>query len=143
MITLVSVYRDQPTRDIAYGVLYALLAQRDASESISHRFMPSMAQHVRYVDSEPYRAWYLVYVEHLPEPVGCCYVSKMNEIGISIDQKHRRRGYGKAVLETIVRAYPGETLLANIRTENLKSVHLFKSVGFRPLQETLMLETPK
>jgi RimJ/RimL family protein N-acetyltransferase len=143
MIRLVSVYKDQPTRDIAYGVLYALLAQRDASESISHRFMPSMAQHVRYVDSEPYRAWYLVYVEHLPEPVGCCYVSKINEIGISIDQKHRRKGYGRGALEAIIRLHQGETLLANVRTENLKSIHLFKSAGFMPLQTTYRLEVPK
>ena len=60
--------------------LYDLLARRDYA--ISHRQMPSFAQHSDFVRSHPYLAWYLVKVDGTY--AGSVYVTDQNTIGVNV-----------------------------------------------------------
>jgi RimJ/RimL family protein N-acetyltransferase len=121
-------------------LLYDLLEERRPSESISHKQLPSLKEHVAFVDSHPYREWWLICVPDLPVattvPVGAIYLSKQNEIGVGILTRHRRRGYGQAAIRAMVERHPGERLVANINPENHRSIAVFKKLGFRLLQLT-------
>lgn len=96
--------------------------------------------HYPYFDlywEDPRRMPYLVLYDH--EPVGFCL---LQDIGVAyrIDEfyirpLHRRRGFGRAVVERIkeVCRHLGkhDTLCANVYVNNDPAVSFWKSVGFR------------
>lgn len=131
---LVDVY----SKHAAPLVLFNLLAERTPEQSISHKRMPSVAEHLEFVGSRPYLAWYLIEVEN--ESVGACYLSKQREIGVAIFQRHAGHSYGTQAVQLLMQTHPGR-FLANVAPQNLPSHHLFQKLGFQPLQITYELET--
>ena len=121
----------------AVDILYALLQEREAGESISHKAMPSLDEHRKFVRSNPYQSWYLIKVGD--DYVGSCYISKAREIGIGIFLAHRRHGYARHALQMLMALWPGR-FYANINPGNEKSHGLFKSLGFNLLQMTYVKE---
>ncbi len=63
--------------------LFELLSAR--RHRISHRDGTSFAAHRRFVETHPYRVWYLVKQEG--EPVGSVYLGEDNAIGVNIDDR--------------------------------------------------------
>jgi RimJ/RimL family protein N-acetyltransferase len=115
-------------------LLYRLLAERRPFQSISHREMPTFAQHVAFIKSRPYKDWFVIQAER---DVGACYVSKQNEIGVAILEGARGRGYASDALTILLRGRRGR-LLANINPANEASIALFRKHGFGgPIQITL------
>ncbi len=134
MISLVSVYKH---RDAA-RVLYELLSEREDFVNISHRRMPSMAEHLRFFRSKPYKTWDLLLKAGFP--VGSIYLSKQNEIGIFIFKKYRGLGYGKRAVQLLMKKHSKvERFLANVSPKNLGSAHFFKEFGFKHIQNTYEL----
>lgn len=116
-------------------LLYQLLAEREPHESISHRAMPAWSDHVEFVKRRPYAAWYVI---DDGAPVGACYLTRANEIGIGILREFRGKGYAKAAITELMRLHPRHEYLANIGPRNLVSLKLFESIGFKgPIQVTL------
>jgi RimJ/RimL family protein N-acetyltransferase len=133
----------------AIHFLYQLLGERPAAANISHKAMPSYAEHEDFVRSAPYEAWLLIVHAALRdghqyavfhEPVGACYITKMGEIGIQIAAAHQRKGYARTALNTLIEMHKGRRLLANIAPGNEASRKLFASFGFKLIQHTLELE---
>ncbi|MEB5934753.1 hypothetical protein MXL15_21375 [Pseudomonas mosselii] len=60
--------------------LYELLKKRSAAHSISHNAVPEYAEHELFVQSKPYRYWYLVTLDGMN--IGSAYITDNNEIGI-------------------------------------------------------------
>jgi RimJ/RimL family protein N-acetyltransferase len=124
-----------PDSEINCHYLYGLLAERTPEQSISHKEMPTYEQHRAFVKSEPYAAWYLV-LSTVGEPVvGAAYLSKQNEIGIAIFEKHRGKGYAKEAIEELMKLHDGP-FLANINPNNWASRCLFDRLGFKFIQVT-------
>ena len=143
-VTLVDVY--QAHRATALSVLYHLLSQRLPMESISHKRMPSFADHEAFFDSQPYREWFLIEIP-VADPivtstyVGMIYLSKQYEIGLAIDREHRRHRFGRIALELLMARHRGARLLANINPGNEKSIRFFLRAGFEgPIQVTFVRE---
>jgi RimJ/RimL family protein N-acetyltransferase len=143
MIKLVDVYK---ARD-PHVFLYKLLDERQPEESISHRGMPSMEEHRRFILGRPYRCWYLVQ-NATGLWVGTVYASDRNELGVSVLREFRRQGYARAALHAIIAkhdplpAIPGKRAggyLANINPQNEASIALFRALRFRLLQHTYEL----
>ena len=126
---LVAVGREKKAIDI----LYRLLAERGPEESISHKAMPTIDEHRRFVNSVPYQVWYLIQVNDVY--VGSVYISKQREVGVSIFKEYRRKGYAEEALGQVMERWPGR-LLANINPSNAKSAGLFGKLGFTLLQHT-------
>ena len=136
-IELISVYEEL----VAYSILYDLLAERTPEQSISHKKMPTHSEHIEFVYSKPYKAWYLV-VEESEGYVGAVYLSRQNEIGVGIFKAHRGKGYGEAAVKELMRRCPlpeGERYLANVNPKNEISRSLFEKLGFTKIQETYSL----
>lgn len=130
-IALVSVYAKDPiTFEFYASVLHELLSERKPRESISHKELPSFADHIEFVKSKPYKQWYLIQDLDDKNFVGCCYLGKENNIGISIFEKYRRQGYATAAIETLMDYNPQRQYIANINPLNGKSRDLFESLGF-------------
>lgn len=120
---LVSVYES-----MAETVLFRLLSERTPEQSISHKSMPDYEDHVDFVRSRPYVAWYLIQAGQ--EFVGSVYLSKQREIGIFIFREHARKGYAGWAVAEIRRLHPGP-MLANINPANTASIRFFEKLGKR------------
>lgn len=125
---------------VAIHFLYELLGERQPEVNISHKAMPSFAEHEAFVRSAPYAGWWVI-VKTKGGPVGACYVTKQNEIGIQISEWHQRKGYARTALNTLIAMHPGRRLLANIAPGNEASQKLFENFGFKMVQHTFALES--
>ncbi len=136
-VTLVDAYRtlDAPLQ------LYSLLLERKPEVSISHKEMPSEADHMAFFMSRPYPVWNLV-LDDTNECVGACYLTDKNEIGIFIFEHWKGRGYGIQAVQQLMaeNELPDDRFLANIAPGNEPSVKLFDRLGFRKIQETYVKE---
>ena len=62
--------------------LYELLNERNPKSNISHKKMPTLNQHAKFIISKPYSKWYIIYYND--KKAGSVYLSRHNEIGIHI-----------------------------------------------------------
>ena len=134
-IRLENVYKisNSPT------ILYELLKERESWQSISHKKLPSMAEHVRFMASRPYRVWYLVMVRDADSQyaVGSCYMTKHREIGVFIFRQYQRKGLGAWAVQDMLRRWPGP-IRANIAPGNMPSQLFFERLGFKHVQNTFL-----
>ena len=112
-------------------LLWQLLQERKPEESIWHHRMPTPQEHTQYVMSDPHPHWYVVHCGE--NMVGSCCITVNDEVGISILNEYKRRGFGKAAVQALMAKVNGERLLANINYKNRPSVGLFKSLGWRQI----------
>ena len=127
--------------------LFNLLAERDSRTNISHKKMPTYNLHVQFIKSKPYKNWYIIYVRNYhdkgftfdKEKVGSIYLSKNNEIGISILEKFQGKDIGSFALNQLIEKNPKKRLLANVNPKNKKSINFFKNNGFKLIQYTFEL----
>jgi RimJ/RimL family protein N-acetyltransferase len=103
--------------------------------------MPTMRQHKKFVDSNPYRAWYFMEVERYHCIVGTCYLTKQNEIGVQIFKEDQGNGYGPQAIKLLMAKHGGRRYLANINPANERSAKMFKALGFNLISYTYARET--
>lgn len=125
-----------PVNDFKLKTLYALLAEREPDEAISHAGMPTFDEHAQFVRRVPYSQWYLVYNDN-NDVIGSLYTTFVhNEIGIAVFKAHRRKGYATAMLHRVIETNGDLGILANINPANAKSIALFEKLGFQHIQNT-------
>lgn len=141
-IRLTDVYADM---DRAVMILWDLLAERTPLQSISHTAMPTLRQHLDFVESRPYKGWFIIWKKSdavTEEPVGVCYLSNQSEIGIAIFTKYQQQGIAPRALRMLM-ALPWADkpkFLANINPGNAPSIRLFEKLGFKHIQNTYQLK---
>lgn len=126
-----------PVQDVKqrHRLLFDLLSERNKNQSISHHEMPRFEDHVEFVDSEPYLAWYFILDEHEDMIVGSIYLTQQREIGISIFSMFRGHGYATGAIKKVMKDHPGR-FVANINPRNLASVRLFNQFNSKLIQHT-------
>lgn len=129
MITLINIYQEENR----HAILYSLLSERTPDQAISHKAMPTYQEHVNFVESMPYKKWYFIHADK--DYVGAVYLSKHNEIGITIFNKHQGKGYGPVAVKALMDESEGP-FLANVNPHNHASKSMFEWLGFEHIQET-------
>lgn len=140
---------DIRSRHDRHAILYQLLAERDETINISHKAMPCLGDHARFVEGHPYEAWYFIEAEDAAEPshsaglqrpiVGACYLSHQNEIGVAIYKSWRGKGYGPQAIKALIEKHGPRRYLANINPRNEPSARVFSNLGFKIVQHTYEL----
>ena len=128
----------KPVDKSDFRFLYQHLKERNPSANISHKKMPTYAEHVKFVTSRPYSKWYIIIHEN--KKVGTIYLTKQNEIGIFIKNKVQGKLIGQRVLKLLMEKNPRKRYLANVSPKNKKSIVFFKKNGFKLIQYTFELE---
>jgi RimJ/RimL family protein N-acetyltransferase len=118
----------------APDILYALLKERQPHQNINHKHMPTWDEHVAFVQSKPYSAWYLI--EHNDAIVGSSCLTATNEIGVFIFSAFQGRFLGPAAVTLLMEKHPATRFLANINPANQSSITIFEKLGFRHIQNT-------
>ena len=128
----------KPVAKSDHRFLYQHLKERNPAANISHKKMPTYAEHVKFVMSRPYSKWYIII--HKNKKVGTIYLTKQNEIGIFIKNKMQDKLIGQKTLEILMEKNPRKRYLANVSPKNKKSISFFKKNGFKLIQYTFELE---
>ncbi len=129
-------------------VLYELLHERTPEQSISHKAMPTTAEHEKFVASRPYFAWYLIWVKSwsrmvLPKAVGSIYLSNQREVGVSIYNDFKSKGYGTEAIKKLMELHPGKFFF-NINPMNYSGrVFLQEQFGAKLIQHTYIINGDK
>lgn len=118
--------------------LYNLLEERDPNANISHKKMPSLKEHEKFVCSKPYSKWYIIMLKG--EKIGSIYLSKQDEIGIFLKKNVQGKKLGKLALNLIMEKNHRKRFLANVSPKNKNSAKFFKQNGFKLIQHTFELE---
>lgn len=143
---MASVYSHPAAPQLLYELLRERSEEHDAVVNISHRALPPYKQHLAFMRSKPYRAWYLVKADGIA--IGNVTLGEMNEIGIVLARAHRGKGYGKQALRLLLERYqprpaiPARRVgqfIAHINPKNEASIRLFTGLGFALKQQTYQL----
>ena len=112
--------------------LYELLKNKDPNANISHKKMPSYDEHVEFVISKPYTNWYII--EYDKKNVGSIYLSKQDEIGISINNDYEYDQIVKSALKLLMKLNQRKRYLANVGPKDVKSQEFLLKNGFTSLE---------
>ena len=119
--------------------LYELLKDRDPNQNISHKNMPTSDEHKKFVLSEPYTNWYII--KKNDEKVGSIYLSKRDEIGVSILKKNEFDEIAKNSFKLLMELNPRKRYLANVSPKNKISQKFLEENGFAGLEYVYELKT--
>lgn len=146
MIKLLDVHTTRHADRFLYELMKQRSTEDDPHVNISHRALPTWQAHKAFVDSRPYRFWWVIEHDHLM--VGSLNVTTLNEIGIVLTQDARGKGIGTEAVQRILRdhqpmpAIPSKRnghWLANINPSNEASIRLFTRLGGRHISNTYEL----
>lgn len=112
--------------------LYQLLKERDPNQNISHKNMPTSNEHKKFVLSRPYTNWYII--KKNGEKIGSIYLSKRDEIGISILKKIEFDEIAKSSFKLLMELNPRKRYLANVSPKNKISQKFLEKNGFAGLE---------
>ena len=112
--------------------LYDLLKNKDPNANISHKKMPSYDEHVEFVMSKPYTNWYII--EYDKKNVGAIYLSKQDEIGISISNDYEYDQIVKPALKLLMKLNQRKRYLANTSPKDVRSQEFLLKNGFTGLE---------
>jgi RimJ/RimL family protein N-acetyltransferase len=141
MMQLLDVYSPDTDYRNAVRFLYQMLEDRDPAVNISHLEMPSFEQHKAFVESKPYKAWYIIEGTFYEDTwLGNCYLTHFNEIGVHILPSSQKQGYGRLAVKEIMKLHGPRRYLANVGNFNAKSQEFFKKLGFKLIQFTYEFE---
>lgn len=138
--------------------LYQLLEDRPLQHGISHRKMPSFAEHDAFFDSRPFRYWYLIKhpsVDWTPITytgrfmpwgwIGAIECLPTNEFGIHLFKEFQGKGFGRQAVELFlstheplpaIPAVRNGHFTANCAPANEGAIEFFKALGFHEIQRT-------
>ena len=108
--------------------LYEILKNKNPNASISHKKMPSYDEHVEFVMSKPYTNWYIIECDK--KNVGSTYLSKLDEIGISINEGYEFDQIAKTALKLLIKLNPRKRYLANVSPKDIRLQEFFLKSGF-------------
>ena len=114
--------------------LYDLLKARDSLANISHKKVPSYNEHVNFILSNPYTIWYII--EYEGKKIGSVYLSKHDEIGISLIDNSLYDKIGKSIIKLLIKNNPRKHYLAKVSPRNKKLQNFFVNNGFTGLEYT-------
>ena len=112
--------------------LYDLLKNKDPNTNISHKKIPSYDEHVEFVMSKPYTNWYII--EYDKKNIGSIYLSKQDEIGISINNDYEYDQIVKPALKLLMKLNQRKRYLANTNPKDVRAQEFLLKNGFTGLE---------
>lgn len=126
-------------------ILYNLLKKRSINENISHTSLPNYQEHKLFVNTNPYRYWFLIFSSK--KIIGSAYVTRLNEIAIRIEKNSLviYKETLKLLIENLkpLKAIPSQRskhFIINISPKSKNLINLFSKMGLQKIQETYTIK---
>ena len=112
--------------------LYELLKNKDPNANISHKKMPTYDEHIKFVLSKPYTNWYVIECDE--KNTGAIYLSKLDEIGISISNDYEYEQIAKTAIKLLIELNPRKRYLVNVSPKDIRTQEFLLKNGFSGLE---------
>ena len=131
------------TSDKEHGmILFELLKKR--KYFISHKKTPSLKEHLHFFENNPYRIWYILYLEN--DLVGAAYCTYQNLIGINLI-KDKSEIYKNSLIKIISDVSPlppkpsvrSGNFCINVSPQNKKLQMALKELNAIEIQKTYFI----
>ena len=126
-------------------ILYKILDNRDTKDSISHTSKPSLEAHIKFINSLPYRHWFII--KRKSEILGSVYVTDNNEISINLLKKNKKNfNETLNMIITNIKPLPGipsrrsKQFILNLSPSNKYHIKLLHDFGAKKIQETYLIK---
>jgi len=117
--------------------LYIILEEREPNNNISHKKMPRFLHHKKFIQSNPYLYWYVIFFKNVK--IGTVYLTSINEIGLHIKKEFKNVKIEKTILKKLFQKHPRNRYLVNVNPKNKKMIEFLKYNQFKMLQHTYEL----
>ena len=137
-------FRKVTSRDTE--ILYDLLKSR--IHNISHYELPSFSSHKKFVDSYPYRYWYLI--SENDNVKGSFYIQNDNSIGIDLQnpsflilKEIVNFINGKHIINNALPSQVPPYFFINVAKSNKEMLEMLEKIGCEPIQVSLKINSSK
>ena len=126
--------------------LYKLL--KDKNFNISHNKLPSFIDHKKFVQNNPYRKWFLIYINNIV--IGSVYLTNENYIGINLPSNNADNYF--QILQYIfknfeplyeIKSIRSKYFLVNTNKDNINLINAFERHLMKEIQRTYIFKTKK
>ena len=123
-------------------ILFNLLSKR--SFKISHKKMPSIKDHYKFVKNSKYRYWYFIILNE--EYIGTFYIKNDNSVGLNINGYYTQNlikniiSYIKENFKPLpeIKSERINSFFYNVSPENKKLIKVLKKLKFKNIQLTFI-----
>jgi len=108
--------------------LYEMLKERDSIINVTHKKLPSFAQHLQYIKSQPYDAWYIILVES--KKVGHIEIFSDDRIGWFLKKEFKGFGFVIPAFEELKKLHKREKYIGKVNPKNFEAQNLLIKLKF-------------
>jgi hypothetical protein len=128
------------------NLLFDVLKNRPSNINISHNKLPSYQKHKKFVNSKPYRYWFLIFSSN--RLIGSVFITRLNEISIKL-KKNNSLFYKETLNLLIENLKPligipskrSSNFLINVSYKDKSLISLLKKMKLKKIQETYKIES--
>jgi len=108
--------------------LYEMLKERDSTVNVTHQKLPLFNEHLEFIKSKPYDAWYIIEIES--KHVGHIYIDNENRIGWFIKREFKGFGFVIPAFEELKILHKRKNYLGKVNTNNFEAQNLLTKLKF-------------
>ena len=130
------------------NTLFTILKNRKKKENISHKQLPTLSEHIKFIKSKPYRYWFIV--EKEKKLLGTLYITRNNVISIKLLKKNKKifielLTYVSKNIKPLglIPTVRNPNFSINLSPENKYYANLLLNIGAKKIQETYLLNEEK
>tara|TARA_B100000963_G_C22562522_1_gene642097 strand:- start:956 stop:1420 length:465 start_codon:yes stop_codon:yes gene_type:complete len=130
------------------NTLFTILKNRKKKENISHKKLPTLSEHIKFIKSKPYRYWFIV--EKEKKLLGTLYITRNNVISIKLLKKNKKifielLTYVSKNIKPLglIPTVRNPNFSINLSPENKYYANLLLNIGAKKIQETYLLNEEK
>ena len=108
--------------------LYEMLKERDSTVNVTHQKLPLFNEHLEFIKSKPYDAWYIIEIES--KQVGHIYIDNENRIGWFIKREFKGFGFVIPAFEELKILHIRKNYLGKVNPNNFEAQNLLTKLKF-------------
>ena len=108
--------------------LYEMLKERDSTVNVTHQKLPLFNEHLKFIKSKPYDAWYIIEIES--KQVGHIYIDNKNRIGWFIKREFKGFGFVIPAFEELKILHKRKNYLGKVNPNNFEAQNLLTKLKF-------------
>ena len=108
--------------------LYEMLKERDSTVNVTHQKLPLFNEHLEFIKSKPYDAWYIIEIES--KQVGHIYIDNENRIGWFIKREFKGFGFVIPAFEELKILHKRKNYLGKVNPNNFEAQNLLTKLKF-------------
>ena len=108
--------------------LYDMLKERDATINVTHKKLPTFVEHLEFIKSDTYDAWYIILVES--KRVGHIHIYNDDTIGWFIKKEFKGLGFVIPAFEELMRLHKRKKYLGRVNPKNYEAQNLLIKLNF-------------